>query len=262
MSVTTSEAYPGTQAVLRALALLKTFDDAHPTLSLPELAEAVGLNKTTAFRLLTALESEGLVARRDEADTYCLGPETIALGGRAMRANDLRSVSRPALERLVAQTGETATLEVLWQGQVLILEEVVGPHLVGATPYVGSQWPLHATATGKLLLADLTAEARQSLLSDPLTALTPHTLTEPASLTQALSQIQGQGYAIADQELELGYVSVAGPVRNHSRQVVAALSVGGPTARLGSAKLAEVVEMIKAEVDHVSARLGYQTVDK
>lgn len=262
MPVTTNEPYPGTQAVLRALALLKTFDDPHPALSLPELAEAVGLNKTTAFRLLTALESTGLVARRGEADTYCLGPEAIVLGGRAMRANDLRSVSRPTLERLVAQTSETATLEVLWQGQVLILEEVVGSHLVGAMPYVGSQWPLHATATGKVLLAGLTGEAQKALWSVPLAALTPHTLTEPTSLAQALHQIQSQGYAIADQELELGYVSVAAPVRNHSEQIVAALSVGGPTARFGPAKLAEVVVLIKAEAGHVSARLGYQDPKK
>lgn len=256
--MTAPEPYPGTQAVSRALALLKAFDDARPTWSLPELAEAVGLNKTTAYRLLTALESEGLVTRQGEADSYRLGPEAIALGGRAMRANPLRAVSRPALERLAERTGETATLEVLWQGQALIFEEVSGHYLVGATPYVGSQWPLHATATGKMLLAGLPPERRQPLLSGHLEALTTHTLTTPAALAQALDQILAQGYALADQELELGYVSVAGPVRNHEGRVIAALSVGGPSARLTPDKLAGIITLVKSEAEWVSAQLGYR----
>ena len=253
-----NEPYPGTQAVLRALALLKTFDDARPEWSLLELAGAVGLNKTTTYRLLTALESEGLVTRRGEADAYRLGPEVIVLGGRAIRANNLRLVSRPALEKLAEQTGETATLEVMWQGQVLILGEVTGNHLVGATPYVGSQWPLHATATGKVLLAGLPAPARATVLKLPLTAQTPRTITSRDALEKALNRIREQGYALADQELELGYMSVAAPVHNHEGQVIAALSVGAPSARLVPQKVDEILTLVKAEAAEVSAQLGYE----
>jgi DNA-binding IclR family transcriptional regulator len=126
---------------------------------------------------------------------------------------------------------------------------------------VGSQWPLHATATGKVLLAGLPPDSRQPLLAGKLEVLTPHTLTAPDALAQALHQIQTQGYALADQELELGYVSVAGPVRNHEGQVIAALSVGGPSARLTPEKLAEIIALVKAEAEWVSAQLGYR-IDK
>src|SRR5262245_12218403 len=107
----TNVPYPGTQAVRRAVALLKAFTDEQPEWGLTELARALKLNKTTAYRLLTALEKEGFVAR-SPADAYRLGPEAIALGGRALRSNDLRSVSHAELEWLAQITKETATLEV------------------------------------------------------------------------------------------------------------------------------------------------------
>jgi len=114
--------YSGTQAVRRAIALLKAFSDGAPERGLADLAAAARLHKTTAFRLLSALASEGLVVRVPGSQTYRLGPEAIALGGRALRANDLRSVARPALAALAARSGETATLETLVEGDVLIVD--------------------------------------------------------------------------------------------------------------------------------------------
>lgn len=252
-----NEPYPGTQAVLRALALLKTFTDDRPELSLPELADRVGLNKTTAYRLLTALESEGLVARGGINDTYRLGPETIALGGRAMRANSLRAVSRVELEDLARQTGETAVIEVLSEGRMLTLAEVSGHHLVGATPFVGSHWPLHATSTGKVILAYLLPAEREALLVYPLEAFTPRTLTQAQALQTELACVREQGFAVGDQELEIGYVSVAAPVHNYEGRVVAAVSVGGPSARLPQERIGEMVALLKPAAGRISERLGY-----
>ena len=109
----TTETYPGTQAVARAIALLKTFSDAQPEWGLRELAHATGLNKTTAFRLLAALEAEGLVARNTVSGGYRLGVELVALGGCAVRSNPLRAVSRPLLETLAQECDEAATLEAV-----------------------------------------------------------------------------------------------------------------------------------------------------
>lgn len=253
-----NEPYPGTQAVLRALALLKTFTDDRPELSLPDLAELVGLNKTTAYRLLTALESEGLVVRDGINDTYRLGPEAIALGGRAMRANSLRVVSQAELEQLARQTGETAMIEVLSEGKVLTLAEVSGPHLVGATPFVGSHWPLHATSTGKVILAYLPQAERETLLAYPLEAFTPRTLTQPEALQAELVRVREQGFAVGDQELEIGYVSVATPVHNYEGRVIAAVSVGGPSTRLPQERIEEMVALLKPVAARISERLGYK----
>jgi DNA-binding IclR family transcriptional regulator len=251
------EPYPGTQAVLRALTLLKAFTDEQPELSLVELAQGADLNKTTTYRLLTALESEGMVARNDDTDAYLLGPEVIVLGGRAMRANNLRAVSRPELEALAQRTRETATVEVLSEGRVLTLDEVSTGYLVGAAQSVGTHWPLHATSTGKVLLAHLPKAKLNRLLQFPLAQFTANTITTAQILHQELERIRECGYAIANEELEAGFVAIGAPVRNHNGQVVAAISVGGPEARLSQDKQLEFAEVVKQSAGRVSARLGF-----
>lgn len=253
-----NEPYPGTQAVLRAIALLKAFSDEQPQLGLAELARMVGLNKTTTYRLLTALESEGLIARTPANDTYRLGPEVIALGGRALRASDLRSVSRAELAGLARTTGETATLEVLVGLEVLVLDEVSGAHLVGATQYIGARWPAHATSTGKMLLAFLPETELEAIWQHPLAQVTAQTRTAPEVLHQELAQIREQDYAIAIEELEVGFSAIAAPIHNHDGQVVAALSINGPTARLTPERLAEVAPLVVEAAERVSAQLGFK----
>lgn len=253
-----SQPYPGTQAVLRAIALLKAFSDQQPALSLIELADTAGLNKTTAYRLLTALESEGLVTRNAETDSYCLGAEMIVLGGRALRANDLRAVSHPELETLAQQTGEAASLEVLTGQEVLILDEVPGTYLVSPSQNIGSRWPAHATSTGKVLMADLPEDELQAILRRPLPQLTVATITGPERLHRELAQVRQQGYAVADQELEVGYVAIGAPVWDHDRQVVAAVSINGPSVRLTPERISEIAGLVKATAARISERLGFR----
>jgi DNA-binding IclR family transcriptional regulator len=253
-----NEPYPGTQAVLRAIALLKAFSDEQPQLGLAELTRMVGLNKTTTYRLLTALESQGLIVRSPVSDTYRLGPEVIALGGRALRASDLRSVSRAELEGLARITGETATLEILVGSDVLVLDEVSGAHLVGATHYIGARWPAHATSTGKVLLAFASEAELESALQHPLAQVTERTLAVPEDLHRELADIRAQGYATAVEELEVGFSAIAAPVRNHDGQVMAALSLNAPSARFTSERLQEIAPLLLEAAARVSAQLGYK----
>ena len=141
------QAYPGTQAVLRAVRLLKAFGPAQGELALGDLVRLVGLNKTTTYRLLTALEAEGLVQRGPGGEGYRLGPELLALGSRALGASDLRHAGRGELSALASATRETASLEVLVGAHALILDEAMGSHLVGTTPSVGTRWPAHAASS-------------------------------------------------------------------------------------------------------------------
>jgi IclR family acetate operon transcriptional repressor len=216
----------------------------------------VGLNKTTTYRLLTALESQGLIARNSANETYRLGPEVIALGGRALRASDLRSVSRIELEGLARLTGETATLEALVGPEVLVLDEVSGAHLVGATQYIGARWPAHATSTGKVLLAFLPEAALAELLPLPLAQVTGQTITALESLRQELAHIREQSYALAIEELEAGFSAIAAPIRNHDGQAVASLSLNGPSARLTPERLQEIAPLVVEAAAQVSAQLG------
>ena len=252
-----NEPYPGTQAVLRAIKLLKAFSDNKPVLSLADLSAASQLNKSTAFRLLTALESEGMVARAAGSDAYRLGPDLLALGGVALRSNDLRSVSHAELERLARETGETATLEIQVEAGVLILDEVIGDHLVATTHWIGTSWPIHATSTGKVLLAYLAAEARQQILQLPLTKFTPQTIIQPELLEAELNNIRRQGYALAAEELETGYLAVGAPVFNFDGHVLAAISTGGPTTRLTSERVDRLIPLVLECASRISSRLGY-----
>src|SRR5262245_1075148 len=121
--------HPGAQTIARAITILKCFTDAQPQLSLADIVHTTRLNKATAYRMLAALEKEGLVTRRGDGDTYYLGPEAIALGGRALRATTLHSASHSELEALAQAAGETATVEVLIGDEMFILNEAISPRL-------------------------------------------------------------------------------------------------------------------------------------
>jgi DNA-binding IclR family transcriptional regulator len=247
----------GTQSIRRALSVLKLFTDERPEWKLADLAAAVGLHRTTAYRALCALEDEGLVVRMPGRDAYRLGPEVIVLGTRALRTNDVRTVSHPELEILARLAAETVTLEVVVGSDVLILDVVKGPGMMGTRVDVGTRWPIHATSTGKVLLAAWeAAEGGRWDVPRVLPALTPHTLTTQSELRAELERVRTQGYAVALEELQLGYVAVGAVVRNHEAMPVAAVGVGGPTSRLTPDKIPELGGMVKESADRISRLLG------
>lgn len=250
------QAYPGTQAVLRAVRLLKAFTPARPTRALADLSREVGLNRSTAYRLLTALESEGLLEQDAETDGWRLGPAVVTLGSTALGSADLREMARPELVALARATRETATLEVRAGDAVVVLDEAMGPHVVGSTPSVGERWPMHATSTGKAILAHLPEADLEELLSRRLAAVTPRTITDPAALRRELARIRDRGYTTAVEELETGYVAVAAPVWGTSGRLLGALSVGGPKTRLPAPRLAELGADVRASAERLSVRLG------
>ncbi|MBA3521217.1 MAG: helix-turn-helix domain-containing protein, partial [Gemmatimonadales bacterium] len=143
----------GTRTVARVARVLCSFSDIRPEWGLADLSRHLDLSKPTVFRLLSALERDGFVARREPTGAYRLGPTAIELGARAQRANGMASAARPELEALTRATGETSSVEILAGRETLILDEVLGGHLIGTSPSVGTRWPAHATSTGKVLLA-------------------------------------------------------------------------------------------------------------
>jgi DNA-binding IclR family transcriptional regulator len=257
MTIPIQAPYPGTQSVLRAVALLKAFTDARPELSLTELARIARLNKTTAYRMLTALEAEGMVWRVAETGGYRLGPGAIDLGGRALRANSLRTLARPELQRLAADTGETASLEVLTGTRVMVLDEAQGIHLVGSSQAIGASWPAHATSTGLAIIAFLDQRRRDVALAGPLAKLNPKTIVDRTAIDATLSTIRRDGYAAAIDQIELDYTAAGAPVFSLDGEPVAAISVGGPSSRLGAERLTEVAARVMDAARNVSAQLGY-----
>jgi DNA-binding IclR family transcriptional regulator len=258
----TQKPYGGTQAVVRALSILKAFSDDRPLWTLAELARSLNLNKTTVFRLLTALESEGLVRRDSITETYALGPEMVMLGARAMRSYTLLEASKPELKSLADTSRETATLEILAGKDVLILEEIRGTHLIGSVQSIGTRWPAFATSTGKSMLAYLPAEQLATILKGTLPQYTPKTITDPERLRKEFVEVRRRGYAIADEALELGFRAVGSPVFQHDGKVIGAISVGGPSARMTLERLPAFGRLVNRMALQISTRLGYHNSQK
>jgi DNA-binding IclR family transcriptional regulator len=249
--------YPGTQAVARAVGLLKSFSLEVPELRLQELCQAQGLNKTTGYRLLKALEAEGLVERSRDGEAWRLGPEMVALGSRALGGVDLRAAAREEIRALAAETRETVTLEVLAGADTLILDEAMGSHVIGTMPSVGTRWPAHATSTGKALLAELPPESRTALLPARLPRPTPRTIGDRAVLERDLQRVQRRGFATSVEELEPGFAAVAAVVRSGAGRPLGAISVGGPRGRVVS-RLETLGRKVRAAAARLSARLGHR----
>jgi DNA-binding IclR family transcriptional regulator len=249
-----NDAYPGTQAVRRAVGLVKALGRGSE-MSLAELCGDLGLSKPTAYRLLTALAAEGFVERAATGE-YRIGPELVAIGRR--RSGDLRLVAGPVLGALAEETRETATVEVLAGADVVILEETMGRHVVGSLPSIGTRWPAHATSTGKVLLAHLGEAQLLELLRRPLGRFTPRTITSPMALRRELGRVRQRGWAVSQEELEPGFVAVAAPVRGGDSRVAAAVSVGGPRTRMTAERVAAVAARVVEAAARLSALLGHR----
>lgn len=248
----------GAQAVLRAIALLKAFTVETPERDVSGLSRETGLSRGTVHRLLAALESEGLLVRAGNQALYRLGPTAAALGVRALRSSRLRETAHGELERLAEKTGETATLEVRSGGTMLILDEVLGDRLIGAAPSLGTAWALHATSTGKALLATLPAERVRELVPPELERFTASTIQDRDRLAAALADVRARGYATAVEELEEGYSAAGAVIRTPMLEPYAALSLGGPSSRLDDALLEKLGELLRSTADAIASNLGYE----
>ena len=233
----------GAQAALRAIRLLKLFTPLRTEMSLAEICELAGLNKTTTHRLLQALVSEALVERSEASGLYRLGTGLMALGVLALSSSDLRLRVRPVLKQLAKASGETATLEVPIEDSMLILDEVAGTHFVGAVGNVGTRWPLHATSTGKALIAF--DEQRLEALDSELTPLTPNTIVRRTDLRKQLALIRQRGFAETVDELEDGFSGVGTIIRGGLGEVLGTLSICGPTQRLTVTRRARLGESLR-----------------
>jgi DNA-binding IclR family transcriptional regulator len=254
------EKYAGTQAIARTFHLIDLFDDEHPVWSLPDLVEASGLTRSTAYRLMAALEAEGIM-RRTEGGDYTLGPTLIVYGGRAIRANPLRPIAQPFLRELVSTVGESSTIDMLWideEGRPLsvVVEEHLGQRMLGMAQYIGARIPAHTTSTGKVLLAFSSAAAFSSLNFAELPAATPNSITTIEQLNEELAQVRAQGFATTDSELEIGLSAVSAPIFNHHGEVIAALCIAGPVSRLTSEKLLSISDLVKDTANRISKELG------
>ena len=219
----------GVQSVQRAAALLEAIADSAEPRTAPELAELCGLNRSTAWRLLATLEDEGLVDRDPASNRYSIGPAAARLAAAA--TDSLPRAARPHLEELSHRTGETVSLAVPRRLQLVYVDQVQAPHVMAAD-WLGRAVPLHATSTGKALLATLPPEELDAALAQSLPQFTDRTITDPAELRAELDRTKRRGYAVSRGELETALWGASAPVKDRNERAVAVVSVWGSTGRL------------------------------
>ena len=215
------------QTADRALQVLQVFGTHPEGLTVSEIATRLGLHRSTASRLVSTLEARGFLERAAIGSLLRLGPEVARIGRVALAGRELATVARPVLNGLAAETGETVTLAVPTDGQVMTVAQADGSYFVSSGKWVGVQTPLHCAADGKVLLAFDGAPADFA----GLTRRTKRTIVDPQVLARELDAVRRRGFAIAEGELEEGLVGVAAPVREGG-SCIAALCVSGPEYRL------------------------------
>ena len=242
----------GTQSIDRAGEMLARLLDSDEPMSLRDLAEAADLPKSTASRLLTALERHGLVHQAGERGKLEPGPAIMRFAHRGGLERHLVELAQPALEAISQASHETVNLSVPTPNGVDHLAQVEGRHFLGAGQWVGRRVDYHCTANGKVFLAFGVAE----LPPGRLARLTTHTVVSRAALDGELVRVRRDGFATTVDELEAGLSAIAVPVRGPAGDVIAALSVSGPTLRLTHARVAELTPILVQEAHTLEERLG------
>src|SRR5215208_1190753 len=249
------QASPGAQSIDRGAHLLALVLAAETPRPLGELAADAGLPKSTASRLLGALERNGLVEQEGLRGAFRAGPVLARFAGGGISARRLVELAERPMAALAEATGETVNVAVAGPGGVEHLAQIDSRHYLGTSHWVGRRVPYHCSANGKVLLAFGAAGAVQG----PLEALTSRTITEPVLLSAELETVRREGYATAADELELGLSAVAAPVLDDSGRAVAALSVSGPTLRLSPRRVAELRPIVIKQARALGALLGQRT---
>jgi IclR family acetate operon transcriptional repressor len=219
-----------------------------------DIAAELGLHKSTVSRLLGTLEARGLVEQNGSRGRYQLGYGIVQLAAGVAGRHDLTELSRPVCAELARTVGETVNVVVPDGQGVLSIAQVLGASAVTTVNWVGQRNPLHVTAAGKVFLSWLPPEQLEDVLAEGLPRYTARTLVDAAELRAQLSDVRRRGYASTQDEYEVGLTAVAAPVRDPAGDVVAAVSVSGPTFRLGPAALPALAGHVVAAAAAISAR--------
>lgn len=250
----------GLQSVDRAIAVLRILARSGSA-GVTEVAEEMGVHKSTISRLLKALEAQGM-AQSSGRGKYQLGLGILHLANAIPIRLDLTREARPILEALAAKFGETVNLAVMSSDHVVNIDEAFGPSTFAVTQnWMGRLTPIHATSSGKVFLASLSTAQRSRLLKDlGMPAVTKQTITSRQELEEQLLIVANSGYATVRGELEDGLNGIAVPIRGHEGTVIGAVSIAGPSFRFDPEKVPGLIEELKAAGRKISETMGHGPV--
>jgi IclR family acetate operon transcriptional repressor len=245
------------QSLTRALSLLEALARSHDGLTLTELAQTVGLATSTAHRLLTTLQQARFARFDPLASVWQVGVQAFIVGNAFARTRDVTMMARPYLRRLMEESGETVNLYVAEEGEAICMAQVESRRMMRAIARPGGRVKMHCSGAGKAILAFLPErELGRTLERHGLPRFTEKTLTTPKALRAALEQVRARGYAIDDEEHEVGLRCVGAPILDEHGLPLAGLSISGPTARIADHRLALIGALVAQTAKAVTAEVG------
>ncbi len=244
-------------SVANAIRLTKAFSEQEYEMGISALAGRLGLAKSTVHRLATTLVEYDMLEQNRETGKYRLGLAFFELGTLVRRKMDVTTEAQGEIHALADSSGETVQLAILDHLTVLYIRIRESRQAVRLSSGLGSRAPAHCTGVGKALLAFQPPEIVQQVIDNGLKRYTENTITEPEKLRAELASIRARGYAIDDEEIEVGLRCVAAPIRDHSGHVVAAISVAAPVQRMSKKQVQASIPSVVAAAENISRRLGY-----
>lgn len=247
------------QSVNHALDILENLAGPDDELGVTELAKLQGLQKNNIIRLLGTLEAKGYIEQNKLTGNYRVGLKVFELGQSFITNLQLIQEARPVLEKIVAACNESAYLALLQNGDVVYLDGVETTQAVRIAPRIGRRIKAYCTAVGKAQLAFQEPEKLESFYADaPFESFTEKTITEMEALKAHLERVAKEGCAIDREEYEHGVRCIGVPIRDYTQQVVAGISIAGPSSRLPDERIeSELTNVMKEAGEELSHRLGY-----
>lgn len=247
------------KSVDKACQLIEMVSDRPEGIGITELAAQAGMYKSTVHRLLTTLMKRGYIEQDDVSGKYKLGYTLLDMGMKLLSSIDLRREALQFLQRLAEESNEVVHLAILDQGEIVYVEKVESQNTIRMHSRVGKRVPVHATGLGKAILAFLPVPETIAIIDRyGLPPLTEHTITDRATFLKSLEDTRNHGYAIDVEENQLGISCVAAPIWDNNHRVIAACSVSGPSVRITTERMKELMPRVTRTGFQISERLGYR----
>ncbi len=247
------------QALERALDILDCFTFQIRDMSLSEVVLKTGLNKATAKRLISNLTARGYLQRDSVTKRYQLGMRLFELGGIVFSSFDLRKTAASHMDRLQNETGATVLLGIMLDDQLVYLDKREGLGMVRISSDIGWRRPLHFGMLGMVLMAFLDEKDFYRILTKtPLETHTPFSVTDNDAFSLRLEEIRNKGFVLEKGEAHTDVIGIAAPIRNYSRQVIAALGIALPASQSNlGINFSRIIDLLKKSCDEISSDLGY-----
>lgn len=242
----------------RALNILELIVGNENGMGVTEISRALGIHKSTVYRLLDTLKYRGYLEKDEDSHKYISGIKLFELSSKVLNDIDSRTRVRPYLEELMKKTKETIHLGIIDNGEIIYLDKVESTATIRMYSQVGKRAPVHSTSLGKAIMAQLSeTEVRKILKEEGMVAQTENTITDVEEFLRHLKKVKQQGYAVDDEEQEKDIRCIAGPIFNHRGDVVASFSISAPISRMTKKRMEELSELVVQYSKKMSRSLGY-----